>query len=292
MDQSGKRQLIEAKPDRAAAERFLPVRGRSCSSAAMPSLAQKFPTFDSFARAHLEEIYTPQRLESARRCSADTFESGMLVNDGKGGFAWRAFPRLAQASPGYGVVAADLDADGAPDVCAVQNSYSREPETGLWRGGVGVMLAGKAGGEFDLVWPAQSGVVVAGDGKGLALCDLENDGWPDLIATQNNDNLVVLRNRGLAGRSSLAVRLRGPKGNLQGIGARVRMSYAGGVAASSEIYGGSGYLSQSAPVVFFARTAAGGAQAESVTVRWPDGKETSVEVPASEACLSVSHPDR
>jgi hypothetical protein len=252
MEQTGKKRLVEAKPDKSSPDALLPVRGRSCSSSAMPSLVRKFPTFDSFARAQLQEIYTPDCLESAQRFAANTFESGVLVNDGSGKFAWRPFPRLAQASPGYGVVATDLDADGRPDVAAVQNFYSREPETGLWRGGIGLVLKGAGTGEFSLEAPARSGFVVDGDGKGLALCDLGNDGWPDLVATQNNGRLVAFRNEGVPGQAGLAVRLRGPKGNLQGIGANVRLHYSDGSGSSAEVFGGGGYLSQSAPALFFA----------------------------------------
>ncbi|NNM28625.1 MAG: RNA-binding protein [Akkermansiaceae bacterium] len=290
MEKTGKKRLVEAKPGKDHREDLLPVRGRSCSSHAMPSLAGKFPTFESFARAHLAEIYTPDCLESAQRFAADTFESGVLVNDGRGKFEWRPFPRMAQASPGYGVVASDLDMDGHPDVCAVQNFYTREPETGLWRGGIGLVLAGSGSGTFTPRSPVESGFVVDGDGKGLALCDLDNDGWPDLVATQNNESIMAFRNRGRPGQSGVAVRLRGPKGNLQGIGARVRVHYSDGSGASGEISGGGGYLSQSAPVLFFARRSAGGGAAEKITVGWPGGREVVVPVPASEPVLVIPHP--
>ncbi|MGK0189680.1 MAG: hypothetical protein ACI9R3_005497, partial [Verrucomicrobiales bacterium] len=36
-----------------------PIRGRSCSSGAMPALADRFKTFRSFAAATLEEVYSP-----------------------------------------------------------------------------------------------------------------------------------------------------------------------------------------------------------------------------------------
>lgn len=278
MDGTGKRQLIEAKSDKIEADRLLPVRGRSCSSNAMPFLADKFPTFDSFAKAHLDEIYAPNDLSAALRVEANTFESGLLINDGTGTFEWRPFPRLAQASPGYGVVSTDFNADGSADICAVQNIYSREPETGLWRGGLGLMLAGSPNGIVEMASPADSGMIVPGDGKGLIVCDLGNDGWPDLIATQNNDEMILLRNKGIPKRHSLVVRLVGPPGNMQAAGAKIRVNYSDDSTRHAEIYSGSGYLSQSAPLAFFAKQLEGGVKAVSVTLRWPNGRESAKQI--------------
>jgi hypothetical protein len=56
MDGTGKPRLIEACYK---AGQFLPIRGKSCSTNAIPSLAQKFKTFHSFASAELTQIYQP-----------------------------------------------------------------------------------------------------------------------------------------------------------------------------------------------------------------------------------------
>ena len=62
-DGTGQSTIVEAKYEN---DVLLPVRGRSCSSHAMPFLLDKFNTFDSFARASLNEIYTPQKLDSSK----------------------------------------------------------------------------------------------------------------------------------------------------------------------------------------------------------------------------------
>ena len=76
LDGSGKKQLVEAEFER---ETLYPVRGRSCSSNAMPSLASKFPTFESFALASLSEIYESPRLEHGHETGRD--DVGVLRPD-------------------------------------------------------------------------------------------------------------------------------------------------------------------------------------------------------------------
>jgi hypothetical protein len=287
MEGNGTRQIVEAKADKAG---VVPVRGRSCSSAAMPALARKFPTYRSFAASLLPEIYTQQCLDQALELEVNHLESGLLLNDGRGRFVWQSLPRFAQASPGYGVVAGEFDGDGRCEVHAVENFFTREPETGLWRGGIGVSLEADGSGRLDVVAPAQTGLVVPGDGKGLAACDFDGDGWPDLVAAQNNDRLLAFRNRGGGTVRPLAVELRGPPGNPTGAGARVTVTYAGthagGRTQAAEVYAGSGYLSQSTAVLYFAR---GEGPVRSAAVRWPDGRTETVEVPEDAARVVIEH---
>ena len=76
MDGSGKKRLIEAEYE---GDKWYPVRGKSCSTLAMPSLKNKFPDFGSFAIATLEEIYPPAKLEDSERFDATHLESGILL---------------------------------------------------------------------------------------------------------------------------------------------------------------------------------------------------------------------
>ncbi|MCH2160885.1 MAG: aspartate--tRNA ligase, partial [Phycisphaerales bacterium] len=56
---------------------LLPVRGRSCSSSAMPFIRKDFNTFRDFAEADLSGIYSSERLAKAMRFEADGFETGI-----------------------------------------------------------------------------------------------------------------------------------------------------------------------------------------------------------------------
>ena len=60
---------------RVEGDRLLPVRGRSCSSQAMPFVRQKFPTYDQFARATLKDIYGENYHAEIEALVADNSES-------------------------------------------------------------------------------------------------------------------------------------------------------------------------------------------------------------------------
>ena len=60
----------------------LPVRGRSCTTTAIPHLAEKFPTYDGFAKASVEDIFTTEELSEALKYEVTTFESLFLKNNG------------------------------------------------------------------------------------------------------------------------------------------------------------------------------------------------------------------
>jgi len=175
-------------------------------------------------------------------------------------------PFEVQASPGYGLVATEWDGDDGAEWVMVQNLFSREPETGLWRGGVSALVHREADGAVRVEPTRQSGLLIRGDAKGAAYTDADADGWPDLIVQQNNDQLFLFSNQG-KDPAPLAVRLRGPRGNLDGIGARIEVQSPDHGLQAYEVYGGSGYLSQSSPVTYLPPPRPGA----TLRVRWPDG---------------------
>ena len=195
MDGTGRPNLIEAK---CGSDTLLPVRGRSCSSNAMPFIKKDFGTFRDFAVADLPAIYTPGRLDGADRFEADGFESGVWINRAETGlatFEFRAFPRIAQIAPCYDAAVGDFDRDGVVDLFLAQNHDHREAETGLWRGGVGQLLRGTGDGSFIPMSPMESGIVIRGDATSARAVDVDGDGDLDLVTTRNNDAVSTFLNR-------------------------------------------------------------------------------------------------
>ena len=88
---------------------------------------------------------------------------------------------------------------GLADLFLAQNHDHREPETGLWRGGVGQVLLGRGDGTFVPMSPRESGILLRGDATNVESVDVDGDGRPDLVATQNDDRVRVFLDRGDAG---------------------------------------------------------------------------------------------
>jgi hypothetical protein len=263
-DQSGSLDVIEAKYQ---GDELLPVRGRSCSSNAMPFVADKFTTFEAFARANLQEIYGDRGLQQADRLEARTLGHAWFKNDG-GRFTRVDLPREAQIAPAFGVAVVDIEGDGDQDVLLAHNFFSPEPETGRMAGGLGLWLRNRGDGTLEAVEPKDSGIVIPDDAKGLACADVTGDGAPDLLVACNDGSLHVLRNT-----AAQVARLRLVSGKAGAAGARVTLVRADGRKQVLEAQAGSGYLSQSGAGLWFGRAAAAPVELQ---VRWPDG-ETQTE---------------
>ena len=265
----GTARLIEAEYEQ---DVLYPVRGKSCSTRAMPHLAERFKTFRDFAMAPLAQIYEQQHLDAASRYEITTLESGVLINDGKAGFTFQPFPRLAQISPGYGVVVEDANCDGNLDVYLVQNFWTPQIETGRMDGGLSQLLLGDGERGLDLVSPKDSGLVVSRDAKSLVATDFNADGRIDFIVGNNNYYAQAFQNQNRRGSVSV-IDLSGFANGKLIPGARVVANFASGRVAVREVYAGSGYLSQSTQKLFFAH--ADDDSMKEIAVRWSDGTTTT-----------------
>ncbi len=257
-DDNGTRDLVEAKYE---GDNLLPVRGRSCSSQAMPFLAEKFPTYESFASSLLQDIYPQPKLAAAGQLTVVTLQSSLLRNDGHGHFTVEPLPRRAQIAPIFGMVALDDLL-----VCA-QNSYAPEPETGRHDGGTGLVLrAGKDG--LTVVAPQEHGLCDFGDRKALVLRQLAGS-RVELLCAHNDGPLFAYATD--LGPARPTVTLPAPPGNPQAIGTRIVFELPGGGQRAVEVQAGSGYLSQSRWIV----APRGAVRAR---VRGPDGREATQDL--------------
>jgi hypothetical protein len=102
---------------------------------------------------------------------------------------------------------------------------------------------------------------------GSAFADLDGDGDLDLVFSNYEGGVSVLRNDSQEGHS-VVVALRGTRSNKFGIGARVRIETAAGVQVRP-IAVARGYLSSSEPVAHFGLGTED--RIESLTVEWPGG---------------------
>jgi hypothetical protein len=138
--------------------------------------------------------------------------------------------------------------------------------------------------------PAESGLIVTGEAKSVAVLDLDGDGWPDFLVTRNNGATLAFRNSGIAGRHSLGVILRGPAGNPAAIGAHVTLELADGSTQSGEISAGSNQRFVAKAACFFGYTATN--LPRHLRVRWPDGAGTVQDVPADQPVITVTAPSQ
>lgn len=270
----GSIQLVEAYYE---GDRLVPWRTLRDLGRAMRAIRRRFPKNDDYARATLEEIIGEDRLAAADRFAATQFRSGVFLSQEDGTFRFEPLPRVAQIAPSQGLVAGDFDGDGRADIYTAQNSYAPIPLVGRFDGGLSQLLRGDGHGEFEPVALLESNLIVPGDAKALVVVDFDRNGWPDFAVSRNGAPMLAFENRGMVGRHSLGIRLRGSAGNPTAIGARITVEYVDGTTQTGEIQAGSGYYSQSAPVCFFGWLDEN--PPRQIRVRWPAGTITEHDAP-------------
>lgn len=87
----------------------------------------------------------------------------------------------------------------------------------------------------------------------------------------------------MLGKPGLRVRLAGPPGNPDGVGATLRLVFEGRMGAAREIHGGSGYWSQDSVVQVMGCPKA----PTQIWVRWPGGKITTGNIPEEAREITV-----
>ena len=266
----GSQEIVEAYYENG---RLYPWRSRTDLGAAIPSVLQRYRWNNDYARATLPEILGAHRLAAATRLAATELRCGVFLSQPDGRYRFEPLPRIAQIAPADGIVAGDFDGDGHADIYIVQNSYAPAPAIGRFDGGLSQLLRGDGHGHFTPMPPIESGLVVPGDAKALAVLDLGYDAWPGFVVSRNGEATLAFRNRGVAGGHSLRVVLEGRPGNPHAVGARVTAEYADGATQTGEVCAGSGYYSQSTADLFFGST--DGNPLKRLRIRWPSGSTTT-----------------
>lgn len=159
-----------------------PVRGKDCSTQQIPSLGEKFTTYNEFGLSNLGDIYGT-KLGDALNLQAKTFASSYIENLGNGQFEIRPLPSLAQVSSVNNILIKDYDQDGHKDLLISGNLFQSEIETPRNDAGAGLLLKGDGKGDFVPVPLTQSGFFSPYDAKDMKSIRL---GTREVILVANN----------------------------------------------------------------------------------------------------------
>jgi len=110
-------------------------------------------------------------------------------------------------------------------------------------------------------------------GRGLAVGDYDNDGWLDLLVSNNGENAQLFRNAGGSEPAAqknhwLGVRLIGAKSNRDGIGAALKIT-AGDFVSYDQAKGGMSYCSAQDPRIHFGLGEH--TKVDTLEITWPSG---------------------
>ena len=268
----------------------VPRRMRDALVNFYPPLLGQYPTHKAYAEATIEQILALLP-KPAGKVEARTLASMVFFNR-TNHFEGVALPYEAQIAPAYSVNVGDFDGDGNEDIFLSQNFFELAPNAASMSfrledfgrrldAGRGLWLRGLGGGRLEAVSGQKSGILIYGEQRGAALCDFDGDGRVDLAVSQNGAQTRLYQN--VLGKPGLRVRLAGPPGNPDGVGATMRLVFGARMGAAREIHGGSGYWSQDSAVQVM-----GCPQTPTqIWVRWPGAKTTTSDIPGGAKEITV-----
>ncbi len=167
-------------------DKLYPVRGRDCSSEQMPFILDKFPSFEEFGKADVNEVYG-EKLEKALHKEANMFASIILVNKG-GSFEIKQLPTEAQLSSINGSITKDFTGDGLLDILIAGNMFETEAETSRADASIGLLLKNEGDFTFKSVNVSKTGFFAPGDVKDIKMAKAK-DGSVNILVANNNGPL-------------------------------------------------------------------------------------------------------
>jgi tetratricopeptide (TPR) repeat protein len=197
----------------------------------------------------------------------------------------RLFERVAlplnDAVRGWGLTPVDIDNDGWIDLAAIVET-STGAEVKVFRN--------RGDGRFEDVSHALGldGLKLKAP-RGLIAADVDGDGAPDLIVTQENAPPVLLRNEGANKNHFARLDLTGYADNKTGIGAKVEV-FANGIWQKWELAGASGYQTQAPPQILVGLGQA--SNIDLLRIQWPTGVlQDEIDLPRQRV-IAIKEADR
>jgi hypothetical protein len=219
--------------------------------------------------------------------------STLYRNNGRGEFQDASMElQIHHASlpyTGFGVGWFDYDNDGRLDLLAVNGAVTviealrGEPYPFHQKN---QLLQAQADGKFrDVTALAGPAMQLSEVSRGAAFGDIDNDGKVDVLITNNNGPVRLLRNETGSRRHWLQVRLRAPAPNPAGLGSRVGLLREGASPVWRYVQTDGSYLVAGDVRVHFGLGDDRAIQA--VLVQWPDGSRERWDKPAADTVITL-----
>ena len=181
---------------------------------------------------------------------------------------------MAESLPyvGWGADFFDVDNDGDKDLLIanghLQDTVEKYDDTTTYPQHNYLLINNGQGHFVNESMKAGSGFQSRKVSRGIATGDYDNDGDLDVLISNANDTLQLLRNDSENRGNWILIRTVGTQSNRAGIGARVKIQ-SGDLTQIDEVRGGSGYLSQNDLRLHFGIGAH--ERIDRIEVRWPSG---------------------
>ena len=190
---------------------------------------------------------------------------------------------------GWGTGFFDYDNDGWPDLIGVNGHVYPQMENvsvGTTYRQRLLLFHNLQNGTFEEV-AERSGeaLSVPRVSRGLALGDIDNDGYIDVVINNLDGKPTILHNNGASGNNWITIKTVGRGMNLDAIGARVKV-VSGDLVQWDEVHAGGSYLSSNDPRLHFGLGKR--AKVDLIEVHWPDGKVETIKDMAANLFVTIA----
>jgi len=156
----------------------------------VPSLQKKFRRYTDYSDAQLEDLFPPEKLQKAPVAKIKTFNSSVLINNGKGQFNVSSLPVLAQQSIASALDIIDVDKDGNKDILVAGNCYPMRVQLGPLDASFGIVLKGNGKGNFSTINYEHTGLYIPGDVR--SMLKMQSKDHELIIVAKCNDPVQVV----------------------------------------------------------------------------------------------------
>jgi hypothetical protein len=126
-------------------------------------MRSRFPDYESFANATINELFKPEELQGAHHLKANDFNTACFLSNQSRKLVEKPLPAQAQNSPVFTITMLDYDHDGNTDLLLCGNINRARLRFGKYDANYGVLLKGDGKGNFAYVTQTQSGFKITGD---------------------------------------------------------------------------------------------------------------------------------
>jgi enediyne biosynthesis protein E4 len=167
-----------------------PVNSFDATSRQIPAIKIRYKKYENYAQATLTDIYGEQMLNASLHYKANTFAHHWIENKGKGVFKMHPLPDRAQLSS-INAIAGINKIINSTEFIVAGNLYGSEAETPRNDASIGLLLQSDTQGDIKVITPAESGLVVKGEVKGIGKIKLAS-GKDGFLFAINNDSLKLI----------------------------------------------------------------------------------------------------
>jgi hypothetical protein len=164
-----------------------PMASRDEITDQITSMRQKFPTYDAYADATINEVLTPEQIKAGGVLTANFLNTTWFENK-NGVYFKRSLPVQADFSPVYAITIDDYNKDGFKDILLLGNTEKARIKIGKIDANYGTLLIGNGKGDFKYTSQPSSGLNIKG-----AVRDALQVNSGTLLITINNQSPLLLK---------------------------------------------------------------------------------------------------